>query len=952
MTTKRIALISAAIAGLLIAALLTVPFLVPKSVYRAQIERAATQALQRDVVLSGDVRLSVFPQIAASVGGVTVANPQGFDGPYMIQAGELRGSVRLLPLLSGRVEVRELAFVDASVSLQRLEDGSTNWVFGDPAPPAERPPAPAPSETPAAPRSFNGGVEQARLTNAMLAYRDAQTGEYYELRDLNLQASMPAPNSPFRIRAKGIFQANPFELSANIETLDALLGNKPADIRAELETAFAKVRYDGSVTLGDVPLLDGTFNASSQALPALAALTGADIPYDLAKLGRINLEGAVSGPADQLRIDIRRLTQTSDLMRTSFNGDVLLGEEPSIDGKLTLDVPNLAALAQFAALEMPLNLAPLGRGDIAASITGSLLAPGLTFEKLNVKGSLIDAGYTGTVTLGEVPALAGRFSFRSNRMGELARQLGLDLPAAAALERVDLSAIITGPADALALSNLDFKHEGSLLKAAYTGSASLGGDGALNGQMSASSAKLRNLLAAADVALEPGSTLQTFDASAAVQGSFTQLTFSNLDLKLDKISARGTAGLDLTGERPKLTGRLDMGALDLSPFLAPADQAPKQPQPLEAWSKDKLDLAGLTAADADLQITTSRLTLGSVVLTDAALTAALDNGRLQADLSRFTAFGGRWAGQLSVDASQPVPAFAFNMDGSSVAISSLLGTLAGFDRLTGTGAFKVDATARGTSIDEIIRGLNGNLSTNLNEGALKGLNVTQLVRSAQSLQQAVTTGNYSQLDFRGVLSPAAETEFTSFNTVLSMRNGVANVDILKLLNPVLGVDGTGRIDLGGQSLDIKLATAIDRTGQGQGATLQLAGIPVPVQISGNWNALRVTPDFSGVQSALQAELAGRLQQEITGRTGDVAGSIIGGIIGGGQPQAPTQTPDSPDGTETPATPPRSPQSQIEDAAERAAREALGNLLGRRPPAQQPAPQPAQPAETQPEPEGE
>jgi AsmA protein len=133
---KHIALIAAGIFVLLIGAAMAVPFLIPKSVYRAQIERAAGEALQRKVTLEGEVRLSLFPRIAASVGGMKVANPEGFEGAYMIEAGELRGAVKWAPLLFGqRVEVHELAFVDASVSLQRKADGTTNWVLEDTAPP-------------------------------------------------------------------------------------------------------------------------------------------------------------------------------------------------------------------------------------------------------------------------------------------------------------------------------------------------------------------------------------------------------------------------------------------------------------------------------------------------------------------------------------------------------------------------------------------------------------------------------------------------------------------------------------------------------------------------------------------------------------------------------------------------------------------------------------------------
>jgi AsmA protein len=352
-------------------------------------------------------------------------------------------------------------------------------------------------------------------------------------------------------------------------------------------------------------------------------------------------------------------------------------------------------------------------------------------------------------------------------------------------------------------------------------------------------------------------------------------------------------------------------------------------------SKDKLDLAGLSAANADLQIVTTEIILGSVKLTDAALTAKLTDGKLAADLSKFKAFGGNWEGRMSVDASSAVPAVSLSMQGESVAMSNLLGTLAGFDKLAGTGAFKVDATTRGDTLDALMNALNGQVSTNLSEGALKGLNVTQLVRSAKSLQQAFTTGKLNTIDFRSVLSPTAETDFTKFDSVLKIKDGVATVDLLKLISPALGIDGTGNIDIGGQKLDIRLATAIDKTGQGAGSVVQLNGIPVPVRLSGSWNQLKVTPDFSGVQAALEAELRGKLSNE------------IGNLIGVPAKPAPAGAAPTDPATGTPAAP-RNVEAQLEDAAEKAARDALGGLLGRKPkPAPAPGPVPETPAEPPP-----
>ena len=92
---QRILIIIGIVIALLVGALVTVPFLVPSEVYKAQIESAATKALGRDVVLKGDARISVLPTFAARVDGIEVSNPDGFSDPLMIEAGSLRASVKL-----------------------------------------------------------------------------------------------------------------------------------------------------------------------------------------------------------------------------------------------------------------------------------------------------------------------------------------------------------------------------------------------------------------------------------------------------------------------------------------------------------------------------------------------------------------------------------------------------------------------------------------------------------------------------------------------------------------------------------------------------------------------------------------------------------------------------------------------------------------------------------------
>lgn len=754
---KRVLLIVSGIAALLIIAAFSVPFFIPKSVYKNQIENAATNALQRDVTLAGDVKISVFPRISASVEQVSVANPDGFATPNMIEAGALRGSVKWMPLLSRRVDVQEIAFVDADVFLQRKADGNTNWEFA-----SSKEASPPPEGTNG---SFDAGIESAILKNASLTFQDDQSGETYKLSELDLEASLRGMDQPLSATASGRFQEQAFTVDIWLDAPEALTRNLPAQARLDLASDLANIKYDGSVQLGDAPSLNGTFETV---------------------------------------------------------------------------VADLAALTQQFELDVPARSA-LGRLQVAGKASGALDSPSLTELKLT--------------------------------------------------------------------------HDSDLLSASYEGSVSLNGDGTVAGTLSIASDRMRDLLSAAAIELAPGDTLQTFAVSGAANGTFKSVMVNNLNLSLDALRGTGQAGIDVSATTPRIIGDLSVPALDLTPFMGEPDPE-KTNQGIQPWSDETLELSGLKSVNANLSLEVGSLTIGDVELTDAVMDVDLTDGLLTADLSQFKAFSGLWLGKLTVDARPATPKVGFDMQGQNVAVANLLGTLAGFDSLTGTGQFKVSAQSSGTSIDAIMQAIDGEVSTSLSDGVVKGLNVAALVRSASSLKQAIATGSIQELNFGEALSQNAETDFSSFNTVLKVNNGVANVDVMKLLSPILGVDGTGQINLAAQSMDLRLATSVDKSAQGQGSVVQLNGIPVPIRISGAWTNPKVTPDLSGVSSAFKAELGSRVLEELGVSNSAGSGStedVIGGLLGIKKPDPEAPTDDAP----------------AETSAEDVAIKALGGLLNNR-----------------------
>jgi AsmA protein len=168
---------------------------------------------------------------------------------------------------------------------------------------------------------------------------------------------------------------------------------------------------------------------------------------------------------------------------------------------------------------------------------------------------------------------------------------------------------------------------------------------------------------------------------------------------------------------------------------------------------------------------------------------------------------------------------------------------------------------------------------------------------------------------------------------------------MKLINPVLGIDGSGQINLGGQALDLRLATSIDKSGQGSGSVVQLNGIPVPVRISGSWSKLKVSPDTSGIQSALKAELGNKLKDQLSEKIGGDAGAILGNVLGVPTTTAPAPSTPTPTEGSAPATvePETKAPVTLEGVAEQAAKDALGDLFKKKKKTEVPVPTEPEPA---------
>lgn len=173
---------------ILVAGLLALPFLVDLAAYQDQYKPLIEDALNRKIELKG-IRLTIWPRIGARVVGFTVMDDPSFSTSPFASLSSLDVGVKLLPLLSRRVEIEEITLRDPLITVIKNKDGITNLSTLGP-----RTAAPAAPETPGQQQGDPLqalallAVDRLSIDGGALTYRDlsAAAKSEYQIQDLTV----------------------------------------------------------------------------------------------------------------------------------------------------------------------------------------------------------------------------------------------------------------------------------------------------------------------------------------------------------------------------------------------------------------------------------------------------------------------------------------------------------------------------------------------------------------------------------------------------------------------------------------------------------------------------------------------------------------------------------------------------------------------------------------------
>src|SRR5213592_4750761 len=189
--------------------------------------------------------------------------------------------------------------------------------------------------------------------------------------------------------------------------------------------------------------------------------------------------------------------------------------------------------------------------------------------------------------------------------------------------------------------------------------------------------------------------------------------------RLDESSIRGKLAMARTAQ-PSFRFDLDIDQLDLDRYLAAGENKPDA----------AVDLSGLKGLNAQGQLQIGALQVQGLKLSKLKAQLKAAGGRAEISPHSASLYEGELSGALSLDGNANRIALKETL--SNVSIGPLLRDVAHQDRLEGKGNVALELAAAGATAGAMKRSLSGAAKVRLRDGAIKGIDIAELLRKARA----------------------------------------------------------------------------------------------------------------------------------------------------------------------------------------------------------------------------
>lgn len=551
---KKILIGLGGLVAVLLAAILIVPGFIDWNDYKAEITRRAKEATGRDIVIDGDIKLTVLPAPALNVANVRLANIKGAATPDMVRLKSLQVRIALGPLLGGRIQVQTVRLLEPVIELERLADGRVNWSLGGAEKQTGGKPAPDDDNFTA---GAGAGTEKDTQTatpdivldsfvieNGTVVYRDAKAGTVERVENINADIAAASISGPFE--SDGAFSLGGIPVNYDV-TVGKIIEGRTAPVRLALGIAPGATRLAVSgivVGIDGTPKFKGKVTLKGDKLSGLARelAPSGELPGLLGQAFELSADitaGATGAEFANLSVGLGTVTATGDAaieLGKAVNVSLNLAAD-SIDADGWLALPGVASPVAAPAAAA----APAGQPATAAA------------DKAAVKKAVPDAGFA---LPGGVNASLRLSAKTISLKGGLVRDARFD----AELANGEIT-----------ISQMSAQLPGSADVAVFGFVAPLDGTPQFDGELEVSIDNLRGILGWLDIAPPPVPTdrLRKLTLTAMLTATPAEARLGKIDLQFDSSRLTGSVRAGLTGTKA-VSADLVLDRINMDAYLGPA----------------------------------------------------------------------------------------------------------------------------------------------------------------------------------------------------------------------------------------------------------------------------------------------------------------------------------------------------------------------------------------------
>jgi AsmA protein len=263
---KRLGTPIAAFLGVVLIGLFAVSWFLNRDALRAAVEAQIRAVTGLDLVIKGNIDVSVFPGSYVAFHDVGLKGNAAADPALSVDV--LTANLRLLPLLLQRFEISDVMMLRPHIHVVREADGESNWTpFIDTIARAMKPGA-----------DNHVSFSEIRIQDGVLSYEDAANRVSETLDDIDLSLAWPSISRSFAATGQFDWRGERVDGSISVSDFLAALSGDPSGLKARLASAPLKLAFDGTVANRTSLMMEGTLTIDTTSLRNALRWTGQPPP--------------------------------------------------------------------------------------------------------------------------------------------------------------------------------------------------------------------------------------------------------------------------------------------------------------------------------------------------------------------------------------------------------------------------------------------------------------------------------------------------------------------------------------------------------------------------------------------------------------------------------------------------------------------------------------------------